>query len=174
MGDVYAMGQPVLVVQQITPVKLLVGISESDYSYVKKGDEVVISVEALPGKQFTGKVNKIYPTVDVATRTVPIEIVVPNRDQVLRPGMYAKVDVTFKVNNSVVVPDKAVVKQQGSAQKLVYKLNPDQTVDIQVVEIGHHFDDCYEILSGLEAGDIVVTRGQNRLKSGEKVEVIEN
>ncbi len=172
VGDVYAMGQPVLVVQQVTPVKLIVGVSESDYSFIKKGDEVSIKVEALPGKEFKGKVNKIYPTVDVATRTVPVEVLVPNHDMQLKPGMYAKVDVTFQVNRSVVVPDKAVVKQPGSAQRVVYKLNPDQTVSIEVVKIGHYIDNKYEILSGVEKGDIVVVRGQSRLKGGEKVQVV--
>ena len=172
-GDVYAMGQPVLVIQQITPVKLIVGISESDYSYIRKGQEVSISVEALPGKTFKGKVNKIYPTVDVATRTVPVEILVANHDQQLKPGMYAKVDVTFNVNHSVVVPDKAVVKQPGSSQRIVYKLNPDNTVSVQVIEIGQFFDSKYEVLSGLEPGDVIVVRGQSRLKGGEEVIVVE-
>lgn len=172
-GDVYAMGQPVLVVQQITPVKLLVGISEADYTRIRRGDEVRIRADALPDKEFTGRISRIYPTIDALTRTVPVEVTVPNRDRQLRPGMYAKVDVTFEVRHSVVVPDRAVVRQLGSAQRIIYRLAADRTVSAEIVETGSRFGDCYEILSGISEGDVVVVRGHSRLKSGDKVEVID-
>ena len=108
-------GQPIYVVEQITPVKLLVGISETDYTKVKKGDKVKITADALPGQEFTGTVNKIYPTIDPKTHTFTTEIIVPNGDKALRPGMFARVSVEFGVNHSVVIPDVAVVKQCRTA-----------------------------------------------------------
>ena len=93
-GDLYA-GQPIFVVQQITPVKLKVGVSESDYTKVKIGNQVEITVDALPGQTFTGKINKIYPTIDPMTHTFVTEILVQNSDRVLRPGMFARVKVEF-------------------------------------------------------------------------------
>ena len=115
-GDMYAMSAPIYVVEQIAPVKLLVGVSESDYSKVKKGDSVSITADALPGKTFTGKIRKIYPTVDPATRTFTVEVVVDNNNNALRPGMFARATIQFGINNSVVIPDVAVVKQQGSGE----------------------------------------------------------
>lgn len=172
-GDLYS-GQPIFVVQQITPVKILVGISESDYTKVKKGDQVEITADAIPGRTFTGKVNKIYPTIDPASHTFTTEILVGNTDRTLRPGMFARVKVEFGVNNSIIVPDEAVVKMQGSGQRSVYVVSPDNTVNSVVVKIGRHFDRYYEILEGLNEGDIVATKGSSSLKDGAKVEVSKN
>lgn len=171
-GDMYAMTSPIYVVQQISPVKLFVGISESDYTKVHKGDKVRIEVDALPGRVFEGTVNRLHPTIDASTHTFNVEVVVPNNDRALRPGMFARVKVTFNVNHSIVVPDRAIIKQQGSGQKSVFVLNPDNTVSSQVVILGKHFENYYEILSGLSAGDKVVVTGQSALKNGTNVEVI--
>lgn len=172
-GDMYSMSQPIYTVEQIAPVKLLVGISESDYSKVKKGNEVKITVDAFPGKVFAGKINRIYPTINESTHTFNVEVIVPNRDNVLRPGMYARVTVQFGVNNSVVVPDTAIVKQTGSGERFVYILNADGTVTYQNVKLGRRIDSMYEILSGIEDGAKVVTEGQVRLKDGVKVTISE-
>lgn len=172
-GDMYSASKCIYVLQQITPVKLHVGISESDYTLVKKGDSVEITVDAIPGKTFTGRVNRIYPTMDPVSHTFTTEIIVPNSDRVLRPGMYANVKVTFGVNHSVVIPDDAVVKQQGSGQRSAFILQPDGTVKSSVVKLGRHFDTTYEILEGVAEGDVVATKGNNALRDGDKVEVVE-
>ncbi len=172
-GDMYAMSAPIYTVEQIVPVKLLVGISEVDYSKVRKGDAVEISADALPGKTFSGKINKIYPTVDPSTRTFTVEIVVNNYNRELRPGMFARATVTFGVNNSVVIPDVAVVKQQGSGERFVYVLNADGTVTYQKVVLGRRMGAEYEVLEGIADGARIVTGGQIRLKDGIKVTVNE-
>ena len=173
VGDMYAMAAPLFTVEQIVPVKLLVGISESDYSKVKKGDKVEIVADALPGKTFEGKIKKVYPTIDPATRTFTVEVVVNNYKRELRPGMFARVTVTFGVNNSVVIPDVAVVKQQGSGERFVYILNEDGTVNYQKVVLGRRMGSEYEVLEGIADGAKVVTGGQIRLKDGIKVTVSE-
>jgi len=172
-GDMYAMAQPLYVLQQITPVKLLVGISESDYTKVKRGDVVEITADALPGKTFTGKVNRIYPTVNSMTHTVNVEVLVTNNDRQLRPGMYAKALVNFESNYSVTVPESAVTKQQGSGQRVVYVLAAGNTAEIRAVTLGRHFDTDYEILSGISEGETVITKGQTSLKGGDVVEVVD-
>ena len=172
VGDMYAMSQPIFVVQQISPVKLLVAMSETDYSKVKKGDSVEITADAIPGRTFTGKVNRIYPVIDPASHTFTAEVVVPNTDRVLRPGMFARARVTFAVNHSIVVPDIAIVKQQGSGQKTVFVLNGDNTVSSRIVTLGRHTGADYEILEGLAEGEKVVTKGHTALRNGSEVNVI--
>ncbi len=172
-GDLYGMSAPIYTVEQIVPVKLLVGISESDYSKVKKGDSIEITADAIPGKTFYGKVEKIYPTIDPATRTFTVEVVVENKYKTLRPGMFARVAVNFGSNNNVVVPDVAVVKQQGSGERFIYVLNEDGTVTYQKVVLGRRMGAEYEVLEGLKDGDRIVTGGQIRLKDGIKVTVNE-
>ena len=173
VGDMYAMSAPLYTVEQIKPVKLLVAVSESDYTKVKKGDSVEISADAIPGKTFYGKIEKIYPTIDAATRTFNVEVVVANNYSTLRPGMFARVVVDFGSNNNVVIPDVAVVKQQGSGERFVYVLNEDGTVTYTKVVLGRRMGTEYEVLEGLSDGAKVVTGGQIRLKDGIKVIVNE-
>lgn len=171
-GDMYG-GSPIYVVEQITPVKLYVGISEMDYTRVKKNDTVTLTADALPGKTFTGRIARIYPTIDAATHTFTAEVNVANSDRLLRPGMYARVTVNFGSNHSIVVPDDCVVKQQGSGVRSVFVLQADNTVKEVVVTLGRHFGTEYEILSGIAEGDKVVVKGQASLKNGSKVNVQE-
>ena len=172
-GDMYAMSAPIYTVEQIKPVKLLVAISESEYTKVKKGDSVQITADAVPGKTFYGKIDKIYPTIDATTRTFTAEVVVENNYSTLRPGMFARVTVDFGSNFNVVIPDVAVVKQQGSGERFVYVLNADGTVTYQEVVLGRRMGTEYEVLEGLSDGAKIVTGGMIRLKDGIKVTVNE-
>ena len=170
-GDMYSMAQPIFVVEQILPVKMLVNISESLFTQVHKGMEFDIAVDAYPNEVFKGTVNLLYPTINSATHTFPVEVICQNADQRLRPGMFARVTATFGTNHNVVVPDVAVVKQQGSGEHFIYVLNADNTVTYTKVELGHRLGNRYEIVSGIKEGDRVVTEGQVRLKNGVSVTV---
>ena len=171
-GDMYAMTQSLFVVQKINPVKMLINVSESKYSQIKKGMEVDITTEAYGNKQFKGKVNLIYPTINSMTHTFPVEVVFANKDLSLRPGMFARVTVNYGDNFRVVVPDRAVVKQVGSGEQYVYVLNEDGTVTYTVVELGRRMGDKYEVLSGLDDNATVVLTGQTKLKNGIEVDVV--
>ena len=170
-GDMYSMTMPIFVVEQITPVKMLINLSESLFTQVHQGMEFKIEVDAYPNDVFKGKVNLIYPTVSATTHTFPVEIVSQNTDQRLRPGMFARVTANFGVNHHIVVPDGAVVKQQGSGEHFIYVLNADNTVTYTKVELGRRLGSRYEIVSGIDEGDMIVTEGQARLKNGTAVTV---
>lgn len=172
-GDMYTMSAPLYVVQQINPVKALVAVSEKNYSLLKKGIEVEFAPEALNGKTYVGKVTRIHPTVDAATHTIVAEVTIDNPKFELRPGMYSSARVIFSKGNAIVVPDTAVLKQQGSGVRTVYVLKADGTVELRIVEVGRHIGSEYVILSGVQAGEKVVVSGQSLLRSGIKVEVIE-
>ena len=171
-GDLFSMSAPLFTVQQVTPVKLLVGISESEYTKVRKGQAVSLTVDAIPERTFNGKIERIYPTIDPATHTFKVEVSVPNTDKVLRPGMYARVTVNFGVRHSVIVPDQALVKQEGTGTRFIFVLKADNTVSYLPVTVGRHMDQEYEILSGLEEGARVVVKGQALLRDGVKVNVL--
>ena len=171
-GDMFSMSAPLFTVQQVVPVKLLVGISESEYTKVKKGQSVAIKADALPGRSFTGKVERLYPTIDAAPHTFRAEVHVANTDRVLRPGMYARVTVNYGSNHSIVVPDLCIVKQEGTGQRFVYLLKADNTVSYVPVTLGRHIGMEYEVLEGISEGDQVVYKGQAALKDGVKVVVL--
>ena len=172
VGDMFSMSAPLFTVQQVVPVKLLVGISENEYTKVKKGDVVSITVDALPGRTFTGKVNRLYPTINAATHTFNAEVIVQNADRALRPGMFARVTVNFGTNHRIVLPDRCIVKQEGTGQKFVYLLRSDDTVSYVPVTVGRHMGAEYEVVDGVTEGDTVVSKGQTVLKDGIKVVVL--
>jgi len=173
-GDLYSSGKPVLVVEQIAPVKILINVNEQYYKYVKKGMPVDdITLDALPGETFRGHVSLVYPTLDPATRTFPVEVQVKNENLRVRPGMFARVTLNFGTENRVVVPDLAVVKQVGSGDRYVWVVNADNTVSYNKVELGRRMGDEYEVISGVDNGATVVVAGQNNLAAGKKVSVIE-
>ena len=172
VGDMFAMSAPLFTVQQVIPVKLLVGISESEYTKVKKGDTVSITVDALPGRSFTGKVNRLYPTINAATHTFSAEVLVGNADRALRPGMYARVSVNFGTSHRIVLPDRCIVKQEGTGQRFVYVLKSDDTVSYVPVTLGKHTGFEYEVIDGIQEGELIVQKGQAALKDGVKVQVL--
>ena len=172
-GDMYTMSAPLYVVQQINPIKALVAVSEKNYSLLKKGIKVEFTPEALNGKKYIGEVTRIHPTVDAATHTIVAEVTINNPKFELRPGMYSSARVIFSQGDAIVVPDTAVLKQQGSGVRTVYVLKADGTVELRIVELGRHIGSEYVILSGVQAGEKVIVSGQSLLRSGIKVEVIE-
>lgn len=172
-GDMYAMAQPIYTVQQITPVKLLIPVSETDYTRVKKGGVVEISADALPGQTFKGYISRLYPVMDAASHTFSVEVKVSNTNRLLRPGMFARACVVFGTDNSVVIPDVAIQKQQGSGVRSVFVLGEDNVARLKTVTLGLHFDGKYEILSGLEENETLIVRGASSLRNGQTVEVLE-
>ncbi len=170
-GDLYG-GSPILEVQQISPVKLLINISERYYTAVSKGMTVSVRVDVYGDEEFEGKVSLIYPTIDGQTHTFPVEVVIPNRDLRIRPGMYARVTVNFGDEQYVVIPDQAVVRQSGSGDRFVYVYNADGTVSMNRVVLGRRLDNAYEVLSGVPDDAQVVVAGQSKLTNGSKVEIV--
>ena len=163
----------ILTVMQINPVKIVINVSESEFPKVKVGMPIDIQFDVFGEETFKGKVSLIYPTIDPMTRTFGVEVEIPNGNYRIRPGMFARATVDFGSANSIVVPDRAVVKRAGSGDRFVYVYNNDGTVSYVQVELGRHIDTTYEIISGLEDGAQVVVAGQTRLTDGAKVKVVE-
>jgi RND family efflux transporter MFP subunit len=168
-GDLYA-GAAILTVEQIRPVKLMVNVSENYYSKVEKGDKAAITLDALPGETFTATVSLKYPTINASTHTFPVELTLTNKDEKVRPGMFARAQINFGTEDHVVVPDVAVVKQPGSGERFVYLYNNGKVSYVKV-ELGQRLNDAYELLGGVVDGATVVIAGQGRLTDGMEVRV---
>ncbi|MDR0750456.1 MAG: efflux RND transporter periplasmic adaptor subunit [Tannerellaceae bacterium] len=169
-GDMYA-GLPVYVVEQIRPVKLIVNVSESFYTRVKKGMDAAVRLDVYAQETFPGKIHLVYPTIDPATRTFSVEIRLGNQDGRIRPGMFARVTMNFGAQEHVVAPDQAIVKQAGSGDRYVY-VYKDGAVSYDKVKLGRRMGNRYELLEGVADGSQVVVAGQSRLSNGMQVEVV--
>ena len=163
----------ILTVMQINPVKIVINVSESEFTKVKMGMPIDITLDVYGDELFKGKVSLIYPTIDPATRTFGVEVEIPNANNRIRPGMFARATINFGSVERIVVADRAVVKRPGSGDRFVYVYNNDGTVSYVKVELGRHIDTVYEVLSGLDHEAQVVVAGQSRLSDGMKVQVVE-
>ncbi|MDD2244935.1 MAG: efflux RND transporter periplasmic adaptor subunit [Dysgonamonadaceae bacterium] len=169
-GDVAA-GLPILTVQDINPVKVKINVSESYYNKVTKGQNAKVQMDAIGEDVFEGKVSLLYPTLDQVSHTFPVEITVNNPDNKIRPGMFARVEMNFGVNDRPLLPDRAVLKQVGSNDRYVF-VEKDGKAIYTLVNLGIRLDDKYEIISGLNAGDKVIVEGNNGLIDGNEVEIV--
>ncbi len=169
-GDVAA-SQPILQVMQINPVKLKINIPESFYTNVKKGMQVIAKTEIFGEEEFAGTVSLIYPTIDPLTRTFTCEVKVNNANSKLKPGMFGRVELNLGKAATIMVSDKAVVKQSGSNDKYIFVEN-NGVVEYRKVQLGRRIEDKIEIISGIADGENVVITGQSKLMDGTKVEVI--
>lgn len=169
-GDVAA-GLPILTVQDINPVKVKINVSESYYNKVTKGQTAKAQMDAIGEDIFEGKVSLLYPTLDQVSHTFPVEITVNNPDNKIRPGMFARVEMNFGVNERPLLPDRAVLKQVGSNDRYVF-VEKDGKAIYTLVDLGIRLDDKYEIISGLNVGDKVIVEGNNGLIDGNEVEIV--
>ena len=170
-GDMYRSGEPLYTIEKITPVKLLVNVSESLYTKIKKGMDVDFTLDVYGDELFKAKVHLIYPTIDPATRTFPVELIVANGNERVRPGMFARVIINQGRVKRVLVNDRCIQKLMGSGDRYVYVVK-DGVAKYRKVTLGQRFNNEFEILEGLSAGETVVMTGQTRLKDGAKVQII--
>lgn len=162
---------PIITVARVNPVKILINVTESELPRVRKGMPVDIRFDTYGDEVFKGVVSTVMPTVDAQSRTFGVEISVPNSDSKIRPGMFGRATLNLGTAERVVVPDQAVVKQQGSGNQYVYVLKADGTVSYNQVQLGQRLGAEYELISGVEPGSTVVVSGQSKLANGIKVEV---
>lgn len=168
-GDLFAQ-MPILHIMQINKLKVMANVSEQYYTSVKVGQPVSIEVDIFPGEVFEGKVSRINPALDAATRTFGVEITIPNGKERLRPGMYARATFSMGERENVMIPDQALQKQTGSSERYVYVIK-DGVAEYRFVKDGRRVGDKIEILEGLTAGEQVATTSFTRLINGKKVEV---
>ena len=169
-GDLFS-AQPILHIMQIDPLKVIANISEQYFPNVKVGMPVELKVDIFPDQTFTGTVSLIYPALDPTTRTFKVEVKVPNARRTLRPGMYARTIFNMGHKEGVMVPDVAVQKQVGTAERFVYVIEGDSVARRRRVDVGRQVGDRVDILSGVGADEAVAVTALSKLYDGAKVEI---
>jgi RND family efflux transporter MFP subunit len=162
----------VVTVMQVNPLKVNVSISEQYYPLIKRGMKAFITADVYKGETFTGNVYRISPTISSATRSFITELELPNRNDLLKPGMFVRVSMDLGEVETFVVPANTVLVQEGTNLRYVFVDDNNSAKRIEVV-IGKRFDDQLEIISEtLKEGDKLVTEGQSKLINGEKIEIV--
>ena len=170
-GELYS-GQPILVLTQINKLKSLINIPETYFPMVKKGMDLTLTTEIYPGREFPASIEVVYPTIDAASHTFQAKLRIPNAQEVLRPGMYAKTTLSLGQVKAIMVPYQAVLKLQGSNDRYVF-VNENGTAKRVAVTLGQRFDDQIEIISDeLQEGMELIVVGQARLVDGVALEIV--
>jgi RND family efflux transporter MFP subunit len=169
-GELYS-GAPILILTQINTLKALVNIPETYYPLLKEGKKVSLKSDIYPNQEFTATIETVYPTIDATTHTFQVKLKIPNGKEILRPGMFARVNLEMGEIESMLVPHQAVLKLQGSNERYVY-VNDNRIAKRVVVTLGQRFDDRVEIISNeIKEGNQIVITGQSRLVTGSKLEI---
>jgi membrane fusion protein (multidrug efflux system) len=170
VGDYLKEGADIVNLESIDPLKVDFRVPEMYLSQVQQGQTLTVTLDALPGKKFEGKVFAVNPLVDAAGRAVVIRAIVRNTDTSLRPGMFARVNlITRAEKEALVIPEQAIVPQ--GEEQYVFRVVDGKVARVRV-EIGQRREAKVEILKGLAANDVVVTAGQLKLRDGMAVTVI--
>lgn len=158
-----------LSIVDISLVRLVVNVVEKDLRRITAGLKADVAVDAFPGETFNGRVARVAPVLDPATRTAQIEIEIPNPQYRLKPGMYAKVGFTVERHeNALVVPANAVVDYEGK-RGVFMPTGEGDSAHFQVIQQGLVNKENVEVASGLSEGDRVVTTGVGALREGDRI-----
>lgn len=157
-------------VVQMGTVKIAISVSERDLPEVREGLMANVKVATYPDREFEGKVTLVEPVVSSMTRTAKAEVTIPNPGELLRPGMFAKLTLELAPRDVLIVTHDGVLQQEGTGRyfSMLYENGVARRVD---VVLGSTLDGFHEVLSGLEAGQRVITTGRYRLADGASVSI---
>lgn len=163
-------GMPLLNLIQIDPLFLTFSVTEKDVGTLKRGQDVVFSVDAFPNREFKGKVDIIYPNVDEHSRMLKVEALIPNRSLELKPGFFSRVMVyTGAQKEAVLIPITSILYE---GTKVRVFLNENNKARERYLKLGRKYGEMMEITEGLQAGEKLVVVGQNTLTDGVNVRVV--
>lgn len=159
---------PVASVVDIATLRLVANVVEKDLKAVNAGDPAVVEVDAYPGENFNGRIARVSPILDTATRTAAMEIEIPNRDNRLKPGMYAKVTLEIdRRENVLLIPKTALVDVGG--ERGIFQPNDESRAQFKAVKIGLEQSDKAEVTEGLQEGEVVISTGAGALRRNDQL-----
>jgi multidrug efflux pump subunit AcrA (membrane-fusion protein) len=169
LGELVKTQVPVMTVVRLNPLKVIAEIPEKMAPWIQNGQAVELRVDAYHDRTFTGKVSRISPAVNTATRAFPFEALVPNADTVLKPGTFARVHIeSGKVDNVLTVPYAALQYRYGVNRVFVVQ---GTKLALRELSVGERRGDRIEVMSGVNAGDRVVVSDVDTLADGSPVTV---
>lgn len=167
-GEYVNVGQELANFVSYDPMKVNFTIPETQASQLAVNQTIDFTVEALPGQKFQGVVYALDPQLDVNGRAVQLRATIPNPDNVLKPGFFARISlIVARKENALSVPESAIVPQGDTKQ--VFVVDAENKAQLVTVELGERVAGSVEILSGVKEGDVVVTSGQIKLQPGAPV-----
>ena len=170
LGDFIAIGQDIAGLENIDPIKVDFRIPEKFLATIKNQQLIKVQVDAYAGREFNGKVFAIDPRIDAAGRSIIVRAVLPNGERLLRPGLFARVNLVFDEKpNALTVPEGAIVPR--GREHFVYRVVEGKAREVKI-NIGLRRNGRVEITQGLSKGDKVVTAGHLKIRDGAAVKIV--
>ena len=170
-GGAGGQGTSLAIIVQMDEMIVKLNVEETAIPYFKKGLNAKVKEDAYPDENFEGAVSKVSEVVDTQTRTLPVEITIPNKDHRLKSGMFGRIAINAGLHKDVlVIKQDALIEELGASY--VFVVN-DHTAVKQKVTLGIRDNGMIEILEGLKEGDRIIVFGQQGLKDGASVETAE-
>ena len=171
-GNLVKLHDPVYEITSYDPLLAVLHVPERELSVLRKGLEVSMGLDAWPGEQFDGEIIRISPVVDPSTGTFRVTAQVRDRGQMLKPGLFGRVEILYDLHQNVpVIPRSAVITEDERSH--VFVVDAEGSASRRVVSLGYERAGLIEVVNGIETGEIVVTAGKGSLSDGVKVEVID-
>ncbi len=142
-------------IADLSTVWVYANVFQNDVGKLKPGDPAQVTVDAYPGRHFNGRIDQILPQVDMTTRTVRVRLVFSNPGVILKPGMYVNVAISVRLGRQLVIPASAVL--QTGTRAVAFVDHGNGNLEPRTIEIGPQLDDSVVVLSGLKAGEKVVS-----------------
>ena len=159
-------------IAQTGTLRTYVNVPQTNASSIHAGQPARISVTNLPGRSFTGTIARTANSLDPTSRTLLVEVQVPNPDGALMPGMYAQVDFSnSRANAPLLIPAEALMVRADGTQIAV--VGPDSIVHLQKIVIGRDYGDRLEVMQGLQVGDRIIANPDDNAREGVKVDAVE-
>lgn len=142
-------------IADLSTVWVYANVFQNDVGRLKPGDPAQVTVDAYPGRHFNGRIDQILPQVDQTTRTVRVRLVFSNPGLVLKPGMYVNVAISVRLGRQMVIPSSAVL--QTGTRAVAFIDHGDGNLEPRTIQTGPQIDDSVVVLSGLKAGEKIIT-----------------
>lgn len=169
VGEMASNAQPAVTVVNMDTIYVQINVTEDMVKALKEDQEVKVDIKSASDTSFTGKIQSISPSSDARTQLYPIKISIDNQDRSIKPGMFAKVELSTDTRENVIIVKSESV-QDKDGKYIVYVVENDMAVEKEVA-IGLDTGDFVEIKSGLNEGDVVIVKGQDYVENGTKVKV---
>ena len=165
-----AQGSTLFLLSEIREVKIMVNVLEDDVPYLRNISSADVTVDAYPNQVFKGRITRISQQFDLATRTMPVEVDLDNSQHLLKPGMFANINLVLaKKDNALIIPTQDILRDDSGSY--VYTLSKDSTVKKTYVKIGISQDNRNEIIAGITDAYRILSVGQDLVSNGMKVRV---
>ena len=158
----------------IDTIKVNIDVTETEWMELEVGMKAILHLDIFPDSSWIGEISRIGVNFNSLTRTMPVEVIFPNPDLSLTPGMFGRITIQLKPRQTIIIPEIAVVYLPGTSKNQVFIVTEDDQVKTREITVGYVDDHRVEIISGLQEGETIVAAGARNLTDRDHIKIMES